>query len=48
MLLDLGDVKVRSWRRDDLKWLVHHANNPKIAANLRDQFPRPQKSSLSQ
>jgi len=41
MLLDLGDIKVRSWRRDDLKSLVHHANNAKIAANLRDQFPHP-------
>jgi [ribosomal protein S5]-alanine N-acetyltransferase len=41
MLLDLGDLKVRSWRRDDLKALLEHANNPKIAANLRDQFPHP-------
>jgi [ribosomal protein S5]-alanine N-acetyltransferase len=41
MLLELGDVKVRSWRKDDLKALVHHANNAKIAANLRDQFPHP-------
>src|SRR5215472_9474189 len=41
MLLDLDDVKVRSWRRDDLKSLVQHANNAKIAANLRDQFPHP-------
>ena len=41
MLLDLGDVKVRSWRKDDLKSLVRHANNPKIAGNLRDQFPHP-------
>lgn len=41
MLLDLGDLKVRSWRKDDLKALVLHANNPKIAANLRDQFPHP-------
>ncbi|HVP53527.1 MAG TPA: GNAT family protein [Candidatus Eisenbacteria bacterium] len=41
MLLDLGDVKVRSWRKADLKALVRHANNPKIAANLRDQFPHP-------
>jgi RimJ/RimL family protein N-acetyltransferase len=41
MLLDLGDIKVRSWRKDDLKALVRHANNPKIAANLRDQFPHP-------
>jgi [ribosomal protein S5]-alanine N-acetyltransferase len=41
MLLDLGDLKVRSWRKDDLKALLHHANNLKIAANLRDQFPHP-------
>jgi RimJ/RimL family protein N-acetyltransferase len=41
MLLDLGDVKLRSWQKDDLKALVRHANNPKIAANLRDQFPHP-------
>jgi ribosomal-protein-alanine N-acetyltransferase len=41
MLLDLGDLKVRSWRKDDLKALLRHANNPKIAANLRDQFPYP-------
>ena len=41
MLLDLSEVKVRSWRRDDLKSLVLHANNAKIAANLRDQFPHP-------
>jgi RimJ/RimL family protein N-acetyltransferase len=41
MLLDLGDLKVRSWRKDDLKALLQHANNPKIAAKLRDQFPHP-------
>ena len=41
MLLDLGDLSVRSWRKDDLQALLQHANNPKIAANLRDQFPHP-------
>lgn len=41
MLLELGDVSVRSWRKGDLKALLRHANNPKIAANLRDQFPHP-------
>ena len=41
MLLELADLKVRSWRKDDLKALLLHANNPKIAANLRDQFPHP-------
>ena len=41
MLLDLGDLRVRNWRRDDLESLLRYANNPKIAANLRDQFPHP-------
>jgi len=41
MLLDLGDLRVRSWVRRDLDALVRYANNPKIAANLRDQFPHP-------
>jgi RimJ/RimL family protein N-acetyltransferase len=41
MLLQLGDLKVRSWRKDDLQALLRHANNAKIAANLRDQFPHP-------
>ena len=41
MLLELGDLRVRNWRRDDLDALLRYANNPKIAANLRDQFPHP-------
>jgi len=41
MLLDLGDLQVRSWRKPDLDALLRHANNAKIAANLRDQFPHP-------
>lgn len=41
MQLDLGDVRMRSWRKDDLNALLRHANNPRIAANLRDQFPHP-------
>jgi|SRR5271157_4923930 len=41
MLLDLGDLSVRSWRKGDLPELLRHANNPKIAINLRDQFPHP-------
>ena len=41
MLLDLGDLRVRNWRKDDLGALLLHANNPKIAGNLRDQFPHP-------
>lgn len=41
MLLDLGDLRVRNWRKDDLDCLLRYANNPKIAGNLRDQFPHP-------
>jgi RimJ/RimL family protein N-acetyltransferase len=41
MELNLGDLRVRSWRQADLDALVRHANNPKIAGNLRDQFPHP-------
>lgn len=41
MLLDLGDLQLRSWRKSDLDALLRHANNAKIAANLRDQFPHP-------
>lgn len=41
MLLDLGDLRVRNWRRDDLDALLRYANNSKIADNLRDQFPYP-------
>jgi len=41
MLLDLGDLRIRNWRREDLECLLRYANNPKIAANLRDQFPHP-------
>ena len=41
MLLDLGDLRVRTWRRDDLDALLRYANNSKIADNLRDQFPHP-------
>ena len=43
MLLELGDLRVRSWHKGDLDALVRHANNPRIAMNLRDQFPHPYK-----
>lgn len=41
MLLDLGDLHIRNWRKSDLNALLQYANNRKIAANLRDQFPHP-------
>lgn len=41
MLLDLGDLHIRTWRKSDLDTLLRYANNARIAANLRDQFPHP-------
>ncbi|MBN2735239.1 MAG: GNAT family N-acetyltransferase [Methanomicrobiaceae archaeon] len=32
---------LRPWKRSDLESLVFHADNPKIAANMRDGFPGP-------
>jgi ribosomal-protein-alanine N-acetyltransferase len=32
---------LRPWSPDDARSLVKHANNPKVAANLRDGFPHP-------
>lgn len=32
---------LRSWRPGDEESLVRYANNPKIAVNLRDEFPYP-------
>ncbi len=34
-------VRLRRWRSDDLRPLVEIANNPRIAANLRNVFPCP-------
>ena len=40
MLLQLGEkYQIRSFSGDDVPSLAHHANNPKIARNLRDSFP---------
>lgn len=33
--------KLRSWQEGDAKSVAAYANNPKIAANLRDAFPSP-------
>ncbi|MFO0842712.1 MAG: GNAT family N-acetyltransferase [Gemmataceae bacterium] len=41
MHLDCGPCAVRSWRADDLDALLRHADNPKVADNLRDRFPHP-------
>jgi len=33
--------KLRPWNKNDIESLVTYANNPKISANLTDQFPSP-------
>jgi len=35
------NMKLRPFTMDDLDAMVHHANNPKIAAMLTDAFPSP-------
>ena len=41
MEIHLGQLLLREWRRGDEDALVRHANNPKVARNLRDRFPHP-------
>ena len=40
-ILPLPSCTIRPWRASDLESLVVHADNPRIAANLRDVFPSP-------
>jgi RimJ/RimL family protein N-acetyltransferase len=37
----VGEYIIRDWRRDDAAAIARHADNPKIARNLRDAFPSP-------
>ncbi len=37
----LSRCVLRPWRSEDAESLVFHANNPKVACNLRDGFPYP-------
>jgi RimJ/RimL family protein N-acetyltransferase len=41
MHLACGPCVVRFWRQDDLPDLLRHADNPKVAATMRDRFPYP-------
>jgi ribosomal-protein-alanine N-acetyltransferase len=41
MRIDAGPCVVRPWRADDLEGLLRQADDPRIAANLRDRFPSP-------
>ena len=40
-VIDLKHFSLRPWHSDDAVSLVTHANNPRIASNLRDGFPYP-------
>ncbi len=37
----LPTCTLRPWRNDDLPSLVTHANDPRVAATVRDHFPSP-------
>lgn len=41
MLIDCGDFRIRSYHPADGVDLVRYANNPNVAANLRERFPHP-------
>lgn len=41
MRLDCGPCVLRPWQPGDAAALVRHANDPAVAANLRDRFPHP-------
>jgi len=40
-VIECGLCVLRAWRPRDLDSLVRHANNPNVAATLRDRFPFP-------
>ena len=35
------EFELRAWKPEDVDSVARYANNPKIAANLRDAFPYP-------
>lgn len=41
MRIEIGQYHIRDWEIVDASALARHANNPNIAANLRDKFPNP-------
>ena len=41
MRIDIGHYTIRDWALGDAGSLAKYANNPRIAANLRDGFPNP-------
>ena len=40
-IIELKHSILRPWHPDDASSLIKHANNPRIASNLRDGFPYP-------
>lgn len=41
MLIARPGFEIRDWRADDVASLARHANDPRIARNMRDRFPHP-------
>jgi len=41
MRIEIGQYFIQDWKVDDAPAIVRHANNPKVAINLRDRFPHP-------
>ncbi len=41
MRIEAGNSTLRPWTTDDVESLVVQANDPLVAANLRDRFPSP-------
>lgn len=41
MIIQCEKCVLRKWNQSDLHNLIKHANNPKIASNMRDGFPHP-------
>src|SRR4051794_23231026 len=41
MRIPCGPCDLRPWQQGDAPSLVRHANDPAVAAHLRDRFPHP-------
>ena len=41
MKIEIGQYMIRDWEPGDAAAVAKYADNPKIAANLRDRFPSP-------
>lgn len=41
MRIQVGEYMIRGYEKNDAPSIAKHANNPRIAANLKDAFPHP-------